>query len=147
SLVLNMRMRVWVGMAMLPRICGYGSGALALTGVAVGLVAALGGDVAGDVLGVVPYPPDEGGAAARQPGQTEEVHSRLARHAALMQGLALGVEGVDLQPGEVHGIAGGPDNRSDAGIGQVQLADRAAHALGIRITAARLGLLRQIQAV
>lgn len=42
----------------------------------------LGRDMAGKPVGIMPDPPDEGGAAHRQPGQTEEVKPRHRRDAA-----------------------------------------------------------------
>ena len=57
------------------------------------------------------------------------------------------VEGVDLQPAVVGGIARRPDNRGDPGLGKVQSEDRIGHAVGIRRDIACLGLIGQIEAI
>ena len=44
---------------------GLAAGLLALVGVLVLQIAALGGDVAGDVFGIVPHAPNKAGATAR----------------------------------------------------------------------------------
>lgn len=64
-----------------------------------------------------------------------------------MLGLAVGIEGVYLQPAEVHAVTGGPYDAADAGLGQVQLLQRVAHALRVGQSLARFGLFRQVQAV
>ncbi|SUC74120.1 Uncharacterised protein [Pseudomonas aeruginosa] len=120
---------------------------LALGGVAVCEVLALDGDVVGDMARVVPDAPDERGAAPRQPGQADEIHAGFAGHTTLVARLAVAVEGIDLQPAEVDGIAGGPDDAAHPGLGQVQFEDRIGHALRVRQPAARLGLFRQVKAV
>src|SRR4051812_32062757 len=81
-------------------------------------------DVGGQVFGVAPHAPDEGGRAAGQPGQAQEVESWHGGHAVLMHWVSLRVERVDVKPAEVERIAGGPDDRADAGFGQVELEDR-----------------------
>src|ERR1700692_3397660 len=93
---------------------------LALRGIAVSEIFALRDDMVGDVPGVVPDAPDERGTTARQPRQTEEIDAGLLRHASLMFRLALFVEGIDLQPTEIHRIAGCPDDRGHAGLCQVE---------------------------
>src|SRR5262249_60724076 len=94
----------------------------------VGGVAALDRDLIGEVFRVVPDAPDEARPAPRQPRQAEEVDAGLAGHAALVPWPAVLVEGIDLQPGEVGGIAGRPDDRRDAGRSEVEFGKRAYHA-------------------
>src|SRR5262245_18730348 len=98
------------------------------TSASVGGVAALDRDLIGEVFRVVPDAPDEARPAPRQPRQAEEVDAGLAGHAALVPWPAVLVEGIDLQPGEVGGIAGRPDDRRDAGRGEVEFGKRAYHA-------------------
>src|SRR6185437_230670 len=69
--------------------------------VVISVVLTLCGDVVGDVLRVVPHTPDERGATAREPRQAEEIDAWLLRNAALMFRLALFIERIDLQPGEI----------------------------------------------
>ncbi|MNN42342.1 hypothetical protein D3C81_1565140 [compost metagenome] len=101
----------------------------------------------GDVLGVVPNAPDKGRATARQPRQADEIDSGLARHTSLVPRLAVVLEGVDLEPAVVDRIAGGPDDRGDAGLGQVQFENRLGQALRIGQHHPRFGFFRQVQAI
>ena len=71
--------------------------------------------MARQVFGIVPDTPDERGSPSRQPGQPQEVKPRHARNAALMHRAAPVIEGVDLHPAEIEGIARRPDDRVDAG--------------------------------
>ncbi|MCY1439526.1 hypothetical protein D9M71_557620 [compost metagenome] len=61
--------------------------------------------------------------------------------------LAVGLEGVDLQPAVVDRITGGPDDRGDAGLGQVQLQDRVTDAVWVRQHDPCFRLWRQVQAI
>ena len=101
----------------------------------------------GDVFRVVPYAPDEAGAAAREPGQPEEVDASLTRHPALVPRAAVLAEGVDLEPAELGGVAGRPDDRRDAGGGVVEFAERVGDAPGIRAEDASLRFLGKVEAV
>lgn len=104
-------------------------------------------DVIGNVPGVMPDAPDERRASSRQPGQADEIQARFAGNAALMPRLAVGPEGVDLQPAVVHRIAGGPDDAGHPGGDQVQLQDRLGQALRVGQLVAGLRFERQVQAI
>jgi len=64
-----------------------------------------------------------------------------------MQRLAGSIEGVDVEPGEIVGVAGRPQDRRHAGLGEIQGKDRIAHAVRVAEKLPRLRLLRQVQAV
>ena len=64
-----------------------------------------------------------------------------------MQRFAGLVEGRYFQPAVVHGEASGPDDRGNAGLGQVQARQRVADAFRIGEHATSFGLWRQVQAV
>ncbi|MNC67220.1 hypothetical protein D3C75_1176970 [compost metagenome] len=59
-----------------------------------------------------------------------------------MPGLAVVVEGVDLQPAVVHGKTGGPDDRRHAGLGQVEFEDRVGDTVRLREGMARFRFFR-----
>ncbi len=113
----------------------------------IGHVVALDLDLVGEEPRIVPDAPDEARTAARLPGEAEEIHARLRRHAALVPGLALVVEGIDLQPAVVEGEARRPDDGRDACLGDVERQDRLANARRVRHLLARGRILRQIEAV
>lgn len=64
-----------------------------------------------------------------------------------MAGLAVVLEGIDLQPAVVHRITGGPDDGADAGLGQVEFEERLGQARRVRQHHPGFGFLRQVQAV
>src|ERR1700759_4791595 len=95
----------------------------------------------------MPYAPDEARAPARLPRQPKEIHARLRRYAALVPGLAVLVERIYPQPAVVERVPGRPDDRRDAGGGEVQFEDRIRHAFGVRAEDAGLGFLGQSETV
>ena len=98
-------------------------------------------------LGVLPHAEDERRAPAGLPRQSEEVDPRHGRDAPEMHGPACLVEGVDLQPAVVDPVAGGPDDRRDAVLAQVELEHGVRDPVGVRADDAGLRLGGQVEAV
>ena len=65
-------------------------------GAAIGVVAALDGNLIGNEFGIVPNPPDKGRSAPRKPWQPQKINARHAAHAALVLGAALRIERIGL---------------------------------------------------
>src|SRR5690349_639232 len=95
----------------------------------------------------MPDAPDEARPAPRQPRQAEEVDAGLAGHTALVPWPAVPVEGIDLQPAEIGGVAGHPDDRRDAGSSEVESGKRAYHAIRGRAEHAGFRLLGEVESV
>src|ERR1700676_5479886 len=73
------------------------------------------GDMIGKIGGVLADAGQQGRVQFGQPLQAEEIHSRHVGDAPDMHRLPLRVQYRNVNPAEVEAIAGGPDDRSDAG--------------------------------
>src|SRR5690349_2706984 len=99
------------------------------------------------MLRVVPHAPDKSGAATRQPRKPKKIDARLFRYTTLMLRLAFVVEGIDLQPVEIDGIAGRPDNRRHACLDQIEFENGMDDTVRVCGNDARLGFFREIETV
>ena len=95
----------------------------------------------------MPDAPDKGGPAPREPRQAEEIDARLRRYAAVMLWPLCVIEGVDLQPAIVGGVARRPDDGADPGLGQIETEQRVGNAGRIGQKLAGGGLFGQVHAV